>query len=95
MLGYEIVICWSNEDRAFIAEAGELPGCMAHGDDRDTALGNIKDAMQLWIDTAAGVRQSDPAARGRAPDACVSATPGSGRAMPATVDTEISRTAQP
>ena len=51
MLGYGIVICWSNEDRAFIAEAPELPGCMAHGNDRETALRNIQDAMQLWIDT--------------------------------------------
>ena len=52
MLRYEIVLYWSNEDQAFIAEAPELPGCMAHGDDQETALRNIKDAMQLWIDTA-------------------------------------------
>ena len=51
MLGYGIVICWSSEGRAFIAEAPELPGCMAHGNDRETALRNIQDAMQLWIDT--------------------------------------------
>ena len=35
MLGFEIVIYWSNEDRALIAEAPELPGCTAHSDDRD------------------------------------------------------------
>ena len=52
MLRYEIVLYWSNEDQAFIAEAPELPGCMAHGDDQETALRNIKNAMQLWIDTA-------------------------------------------
>ena len=52
MLRYEIVLYWSNEDQAFVAEAPELPGCMAHGDDQETALRNIKDAMQLWIDTA-------------------------------------------
>jgi hypothetical protein len=28
---YEIIIYWSNEDNAFIAEVPELPGCMAHG----------------------------------------------------------------
>ena len=47
---YEIILYWSNEDRMFVAEAPELPGCMAHGDDQETALRNIKDAMQFWID---------------------------------------------
>jgi hypothetical protein len=28
---YEIIIYWSNEDRVFVAEVPELPGCMAHG----------------------------------------------------------------
>lgn len=43
---------WSNEDQLFVAEAPELPGCMAHGDDQETALRNIKDAMQFWTDRA-------------------------------------------
>lgn len=49
---YEIILYWSNEDDAFIAEVPELPGCMAHGDSQDEALKNVNDAMQLWIDTA-------------------------------------------
>ena len=49
---YVIVIYWSNDDGAFVAEAPELPGCMAHGDTRETALENIDQAVQLWIDTA-------------------------------------------
>ena len=49
---YEIILYWSNEDHAFIAEVPELPGCMAHGDSQDEALKNVNDAMQLWIDTA-------------------------------------------
>jgi predicted RNase H-like HicB family nuclease len=28
---YEVIIYWSQEDTAFIAEVPELPGCMAHG----------------------------------------------------------------
>ena len=28
---YEIIIYWSNEDDAYVAEVPELPGCMAHG----------------------------------------------------------------
>ena len=49
---YEIIIYWSNEDRAFVAEVPELPGCMAHGSTPEAALANARDAIQLWIDTA-------------------------------------------
>jgi predicted RNase H-like HicB family nuclease len=49
---YEIIIYWSNEDEAFIAEVPELPGCTAHGKTYEEALKNSKKAIQLWIDTA-------------------------------------------
>ena len=49
---YEIILYWSNEDRAFVAEVPELPGCMAHGDSQEAALKRAKVAMQLWIDAA-------------------------------------------
>ena len=49
---YEVVLYWSDEDDAFIAEAPELPGCMAHGDTQQKALDNINDAIALWLDTA-------------------------------------------
>ena len=52
MYKYEIIIYWSNEDEAFIAEIPELPGHMAHGNTLEDALENIKEAIQLWIDTA-------------------------------------------
>lgn len=52
MYKYEIIIYWSNEDEAFIAEVPELPGCIAHGDAPEDALKNVKEAIQLWIDTA-------------------------------------------
>ena len=52
MYKYEIIIYWSREDEAFIAEVPELPGCMAHGDTPEDALQNTKEAIQLWIDTA-------------------------------------------
>ena len=48
----EIILYWSNEDQAFIAGAPELPECMAYGDDQETALRNVKDAMQFWIERA-------------------------------------------
>ena len=52
MYKYEIIIYWDDHDRIYIAEAPELPGCSAHGDTYDDALNNIKEAIQLWIDTA-------------------------------------------
>ena len=49
---YEIILYWSDEDGAFVAEVPELPGCMAHGDSQEDALKRSNEAMQLWIDTA-------------------------------------------
>jgi len=49
---YEIIIYWSKEDAAYIAEAPELPGCMAHGASDGDALDNIHQAMDLWLSTA-------------------------------------------
>ena len=61
---YGIILYWSNEDQAFIAEVPELPGCMAHGDDQESALKNIKDAMQFRIDTAQELGQTVPEPKG-------------------------------
>ncbi|SPE34088.1 conserved hypothetical protein [Acidobacteriia bacterium SbA2] len=52
MYKYEVIIYWSAEDQAFIAEVPELPGCMAHGSTQQAALENANQAIRLWIDTA-------------------------------------------
>lgn len=52
MLKYGVDLRWSDEDQAFVASVPELPGCMAHGEDLESALGQIKNAMELWVDTA-------------------------------------------
>ncbi len=62
---YEIIIYWSEEDQAFIAEAPELHGCMAHGDFHETALSNIRTAMALWIETAREFKDPIPEPKGR------------------------------
>lgn len=49
---YEIIIYWSNEDDAYVAEAPELPGCVARGDTQEAALEQIGQAIDLWLDTA-------------------------------------------
>jgi predicted RNase H-like HicB family nuclease len=65
MQRYEIIIYWSNEDGVFVAEAPELPGCMAHGDTEESALQGIKEAMQLWIYTAREFGDPIPEPKGR------------------------------
>ncbi len=49
---YEVIIFWSAEDDAYVAEIPELPGCMAHGATQEEALANAKAAERLWLDTA-------------------------------------------
>ena len=61
---YEIILYWSDEDHAFIAEAPELPGCMAHGESQEIALANVKQAIQLWIDTASEFGDPVPQPKG-------------------------------
>lgn len=61
---YEIIIYWSNEDNAFIAEVPELPGCMAHGETPEKALKNAKEAVKLWIDTAKEFGDAIPEPKG-------------------------------
>jgi len=62
---YEIIIFWSDEDSAFVADVPELPGCMAHGKTQSQALGNVKAAMKLWIKTAKEFGDPIPAPKGR------------------------------
>ena len=62
---YEIIIYWSNEDQAFLAETPELPGCMAHGNSYEEALRNVRDAMTFWLDVAREQGESIPVPKGR------------------------------
>lgn len=52
MTKYEVIIYWSKEDDAYIAEVPQLAGCAAHGDSQEEALRNAQDAIGLWIETA-------------------------------------------
>jgi predicted RNase H-like HicB family nuclease len=65
MYKYEVIIYWSEEDKAFIAEVPELPGCVTHGDSPDSALANCQDAMDLWLDTAREFGRPVPEPKGR------------------------------
>jgi len=62
---YEIIIFWSDEDRVFIADVPELPGCMAHGVSHEEALRSAQDAIRLWIETAQEDGRVVPQPKGR------------------------------
>jgi len=52
MTKYEIILYWSEEDQAFIAEVPELSGCSADGSTRQEALANADLVIAEWIETA-------------------------------------------
>ena len=62
---YEIIIFWSKEDQAYLAEVPELPGCIADGDTYQQALSNAEQIIQEWIGTAQELGRSIPEPKGR------------------------------
>ena len=65
MVRYEVIIYWSVEDRAFIAEVLELPGCMADGATYRQALANVEMVVREWIETAKELGRPIPEPKGR------------------------------
>lgn len=65
MSKYEIIIYWSNDDQAFIAEVPELPGCMADGTTYQEALANVEVIIQEWLETARELGRPIPEPKGR------------------------------
>jgi predicted RNase H-like HicB family nuclease len=62
---YEIILYWSKEVQAFIAEVPELPGCAADGLTYQEAIANAEVVIQQWIDTAREIGCAVPEPRGR------------------------------
>ncbi|MBZ5670187.1 MAG: type II toxin-antitoxin system HicB family antitoxin [Acidobacteriia bacterium] len=62
---YEVIIYWSAEDKAFVAEVPELSGCAADGETYQEALANVEVIIQEWIDTAKQLRRPVPKPKGR------------------------------
>ena len=62
---YEVIIYWSEEDPAFIAEVPELPGCAADGDTYQKALSKVEVVIQEWIETAKELGRPIPESKGR------------------------------
>jgi predicted RNase H-like HicB family nuclease len=62
---YEIIIYWSADDQAFIAEVPELPGCAADGQTHQEALANAEVVIREWIETAKELGRPVPEPKGR------------------------------
>ena len=62
---YEVIIYWSAEDGAFIAEVPELPGCAADGATYQDALANAEVIIREWIETAKDEGRPIPEPKGR------------------------------
>jgi predicted RNase H-like HicB family nuclease len=62
---YEIILYWSQEDQAFLAEVPELPGCAADGATYQEALANAEIVIREWIETARELGRPIPEPRGR------------------------------
>jgi predicted RNase H-like HicB family nuclease len=62
---YEVILYWSEEDQAFIAEVPELPGCMADGETYQKALANVELVAKEWIETARELGRKIPKPKGK------------------------------
>lgn len=65
MYKYEIIIYWSEDDKAFIAEVPELAGCMADGATYEIALKNAEKIIAEWIETANSIGKEIPVPKGK------------------------------
>jgi predicted RNase H-like HicB family nuclease len=65
LIKYEVILYWSDDDQAIIAEVPELPGCAADGKTYEEAIHNIEGIIQEWIDTAKELGRAIPEPKGR------------------------------
>ncbi len=65
MSKYEVIIYWSDDDKAFVAEVPELAGCMADGSTYQEALANAEIVIDEWLETARGLGRAIPEPKGR------------------------------
>ena len=64
MNNYKIIVYWSIEDNAFIAEVPELAGCISDGQSYIEAVQNAEITITEWIETAQLMGRDIPTARG-------------------------------
>ena len=65
MSKYEIILYWSHDDKAFIAEVPKLAGCMADGKTYQAFLKNVEIIIQECLETAKELGRPIPEPKGR------------------------------
>ncbi len=65
MYKYEVIVYWSEEDEAYIAEVPELPGCMADGATYEEVVKNVQVIISEWIETAKEMGREIPKPKGK------------------------------
>ena len=65
MFKYEVIVYWSEDDGAYIAELPELPGCMADGSTYEEAIRNAQVVIAEWIETAKELGREVPVPKGK------------------------------
>ncbi len=61
---YEIILYWSDEDGAYIAEVPELAGCAADGETYEQAVKHVELVIDEWIETALELGRDVPEPKG-------------------------------
>ena len=61
----QVIIYWSDDDEAFIAEVPDLPGCMADGATQEEALMAVRRIADEWCETARALGRPIPEPRRR------------------------------
>ena len=62
---YDIILYWSEDDEAFIAEVPDLLGCTADGPTYEVALSAVQAAMDEWVETAKELGRVIPGRMGK------------------------------
>ncbi len=62
---YEIILYWSDEDQAYIAEVPELAWCAADGATYQEAIAKVEVVIHEWIETAKELGRPVPEPKGR------------------------------
>ncbi|HUO09144.1 MAG TPA: type II toxin-antitoxin system HicB family antitoxin [Phycisphaerae bacterium] len=56
----QVIIYPDVEDGGFVAEVPSLPGCVSQGATRDEAVANVREAIELWIESAKSLKLPMP-----------------------------------
>ncbi|MDO5422773.1 MAG: type II toxin-antitoxin system HicB family antitoxin [Eubacteriales bacterium] len=65
MYKYERIVFWSEDDKRFVVDVPELPGCMADGATVAEAIENAEIIIEEWIEVAQETGREIPQPKGR------------------------------